>query len=192
MKNFILGIDEAGRGCIAGSLFVCGVMIDINFAQNLISLGVKDSKKLKEEQRNKLALEIINFLQNNGFYFVEKFSAMDIDSNGLSFCLRCSLNNIKKNVTLDKLDNVEIIFDGNCNFNVSNIKTLIKGDEKNPVISAASIIAKFYKDKEMIYLDNLYPNFGFKRHKGYATKFHLDSIRMYGISEVHRKSFNFL
>lgn len=82
------------------------------------------------------------------------------------------------------------VFDGNCNFKIPHLKTLVKGDSKLHAISAASILAKSAKDAEMLTLDKEYPQYGFAHNKGYGTKAHLSAIKQYGFCKIHRKSYH--
>ncbi|MWV62302.1 ribonuclease HII [Helicobacter saguini] len=183
------GIDEAGRGCIAGSLFISGVVLDSKFLCSFKNLGIKDSKKLSYENRNVLSTKIIDFLEsNNGFYLTLSFNSNEIDSKGLSTCLKNALIALREFAQTH--NSQKIIFDGNTNFGVGGIDTLIKGDSKNVLIAAASILAKCQKDTEMIEFDKIYPQYDFKKNKGYLTKSHIDSIKQYGLCEIHRKSYH--
>lgn len=175
----VCGIDEAGRGSIAGSLFVCGVVCEDSKLASIANL--KDSKKLSRKQRD----TIYNMALDMGIeHFVLKISPQEIDTNGLSQSLKNALLAIKQNLKASKF-----IFDGNTNFGVSGIDTLIKGDSLIAQISLASIIAKSLKDKESDELDRIYPQYGFARHKGYGTKGHIEAIKIHSLSPCHRKSF---
>ncbi|RDU58505.1 ribonuclease HII [Helicobacter sp. MIT 99-5507] len=175
----ICGIDEAGRGSVAGSLFVCGVKCSINDISDI--RDIDDSKKLSREKRDR----IFNLVKKKNLaYFVMKFSANDIDNHGISKCMNEGLSTIMYN-----LDSKRYLFDGNTNFGVSKIECIIKGDSKIPQISLASIIAKSLKDKESDELHLAYPLYEINKHKGYATKKHIELINLYGLSQIHRKSF---
>ena len=174
MEMEICGIDEAGRGPIAGPLVVAGVVLlnDID--------GLNDSKKLSAKKRK----ELFEKITKNSIYHVSWIWPEEIDKMGLSFCIKKALNEIKKNIP-----NKTYIFDGNSNFGVKDIKTVIKGDEKIKQISAASIVAKVLRDEYMINIDEKYPQYNFKKHKGYITKEHINLIKKYGFCEIHRKSY---
>lgn len=175
----ICGIDEAGRGCIAGSMFVCGVLAKKN---EIDMLGnICDSKKLSRINRDKIYMRV---LQLKIKHFVVKSDASKIDNFGLSYCIKNSLTKIILNIKADRF-----IFDGNSAFGVDNLEYLIKGDTLIPQISLASIIAKSMKDKESDMLDKIYPQYGLARHKGYATKTHIENIQKFSLSPIHRKSF---
>ncbi len=170
----ICGIDEAGRGCLAGSLFVAGVVLQREV------IGVRDSKQLKRNERYELYEEITN---NSTFHIVQ-WSAEQVDSCGLSHCLRESLRQI-----YEALNARIYLFDGNTTFGAAGITPIIKGDALFASISAASILAKVSKDREMEALDTLYPAYGFAQNCGYGTRAHREAILRHGYSDVHRKSF---
>ena len=177
--DLICGIDEAGRGCIAGSLFVCGVVCGDMILREID--GLNDSKKLTRKKRD----EIYGFaLMREIPHFVAKFSAKEIDERGISKCIATALTQIKANLSAQKY-----IFDGNTTFGVGDIECVVKGDSKILQISLASIIAKSLKDKESDELHKIYPQWGFDKHKGYGTKAHIKAIKANGFSAVHRKSF---
>jgi len=173
-RVMICGIDEAGRGPIAGDLVFAGVILNKDIE------GLNDSKKLTPKKREILYEEIIK----NSNYFIVKHSAKEIDEFGLSYCIKRSLEEIIKN-----LKATEYIFDGNSTFGIKNIKAIIKADEKIKEVSAASIIAKVTRDRSMIELDKIYPQYEFKKHKGYITKKHIELIKEYGYCDIHRRSY---
>lgn len=177
----ICGIDEAGRGCVGGSLFVCGVILGESFPKKLLS-QLQDSKKLTQKTRDTLAPQI---KQHARFHLVSK-TAQEIDSRGLSLCLKESLQEI-----LAHLKAPYYLFDGNCSFGIPALHTLIKGDSKVAAISAASILAKNAKDAESLELDSRYPQYGFKSHKGYGTQAHIEAILEFGYCQEHRKTYRF-
>ncbi|CZE46499.1 ribonuclease HII [Campylobacter geochelonis] len=172
--NRLCGIDEAGRGALAGDLYMAGCILKVPI------IGLDDSKKLSEKKREKLYDEIVK----NSEFLVLNFSNLQIDELGLSKCLKMGLEAIKSH-----FKECDFIFDGNTNFGVSGLKTLIKADAQIPAVSAASVLAKVSRDRAMKALSPLYPNYGFEKHKGYGTKFHTDMIAKFGQCEIHRKSF---
>lgn len=185
---FICGIDEAGRGCIAGSLFIASVMLDECKFNSFKQLDIRDSKQLTQAQRQSRANSIQDFLkENEGKIKIVSFSADTIDSKGLSQCMWIGLKDLLLHAKENKCSS--IIFDGNTNFGINEIQTLIKGDSKHILISAASILAKISKDSEMIVLHDLYPQYNLKCNKGYLTKAHIESILKYGYTQIHRKSY---
>ena len=204
----VCGIDEAGRGCLCGSLFMCGVL---GSEQDLQDLGIKDSKKLTQKQRQIIAKNL-RALASNGIisYFLTQKSATQIDTLGLSACLKQSLEEIvaffstrqnaqpkhtQQSTTQKPLHAYTFLYDGNTSFGLKvppphNLKTLIKGDCKNLLIGAASILAKVAKDTEMLKLHSLYPQYHLKNNKGYGTKAHIQAILDFGYTQEHRKSFH--
>jgi len=170
----LCGIDEAGRGPLAGSLVIAGVVL-----KNPIE-GLMDSKKLTEKKREVLYPLVIE----NSEYHIVSFSAKEVDEIGISKCLHQGLQSIQKH-----LRDAEYLFDGNSTFGVDNIRTMIKADDKVAEVSAASILAKVTHDREMIAMAKKYPKYGFEKHKGYGTKAHIEALLIYDRCEVHRKTF---
>ncbi len=170
----LCGIDEAGRGPIAGSLVIVGVIL-----KNPIE-GLNDSKKLSEKKRELLFELIIE----NSIYYIVSFSAHDVDEHGISKCLKTGLEEIIKEMPTDNF-----LFDGNSKFGVSNIQTMIKADAKIAEVSAASILAKVTRDREMIAFSKTYHEYAFEKHKGYGTALHVNRIKRHGYCDIHRKTF---
>lgn len=170
----LCGIDEAGRGCIAGPLVVAGVVLLDKID------GLADSKILSEEKRN----ELFPLIKENSKYKIIFCDNNMIDEHGLSYCLGYALKKIKKFFT-----GYEILMDGNTAFGVSGIKTMIKADAKIPQVSAAGILAKVSRDSYMYSICDNYTNYSFARHKGYGTALHIEEIRKHGYCDIHRKSF---
>lgn len=174
----IVGIDEAGRGSLAGPMMMaaCKLHKDIN--------GLCDSKKLSEKKRE----ELYRFILLNSNYLILAFSSEQIDEIGLSACLKRGLTLIKKHF---KEEN-NFLYDGNTNFGISGIRTQIKADFYIKQVSAASILAKVSKDKVMNFLAKDFPCYEFEKNKAYGTKTHKELIAKFGISALHRKSFKLL
>jgi len=170
----LCGIDEAGRGPLAGSLVIAGVVL-----KNPVE-GLMDSKKLTEKKREALYPLVIE----NAEYHIVSFSAQEVDAMGISQCLQKGLQSIQQH-----LPEVEYLFDGNSSFGVDNINTMIKADTKVAEVSAASILAKVTHDREMIEMAKKYPEYGFEKHKGYGTKAHMEALLKHDRCEVHRKTF---
>jgi len=170
----LCGIDEAGRGCIAGSLVMAGVVLTGEVD------GLTDSKKLTEKRREALYPHIVE----KSRYHIVSFSAEKVDDLGISECLRQGLRAIQK-----VLEGCDYLFDGNSSFGVDNVTTMIKADDKVPEVSAASILAKVTRDREIVAYAERFPEYGFEKHKGYGTKAHIEAIVKYGRCEIHRKSF---
>jgi len=170
----ICGIDEAGRGPIAGPLVMAGVVLKENID------GLRDSKKLTHKKRE----ELFDIIKQKSIYKIVEISNDIIDEKGLSFAIKSSLEIIVNSIQADKY-----IFDGNSKFGVEILETMIKGDDKVSEISAASILAKVTRDRFMIDMAKKYPNYDFAKHKGYITKQHIEEIKKFGYSNIHRKSY---
>ena len=170
----LCGIDEAGRGPIAGSLVVAGVILE-----NSVE-GLMDSKKVSEKKRELLYPQIIQ----NSTHHIVSFPAHAVDELGISECMSIALQEIQDHVKADTY-----LFDGNTNFGVSNLETLVKADATVPEVSAASILAKVTHDREMIEFSKQYPEYSFEKHKGYGTKAHVEAIIEHGYTPEHRRSF---
>lgn len=179
----ILGIDEVGRGSWAGPLVVGAVVLggaEIN--------GLTDSKKLTKSQRVRLDAEIRQKATGIGLGWV---TANEIDEIGLSNALAIAT---KRAVEQIKTPYHEIIIDGTVNFLANTnkgkyTKTLKKADLLIPSVSAASIVAKVARDNYMYQQDEIFPGYGFKKHVGYGTAFHIDAIKKLGVTPFHRLSF---
>ncbi len=169
----LCGIDEAGRGPIAGPLVMAGVILNKKID------GLNDSKKLSEKKREELFDKIIEASQ----YEIVFVDNKTIDEKGLSWSINFALNKI-----VDSLKSEKYIFDGNSKFGVEILETMIKADAKIKEVSAASILAKVSRDRFMKKVDSKYP-YNFAQHKGYITKAHIEEIKKYGMSELHRKSY---
>jgi len=170
----LCGIDEAGRGPLAGDLVLAGVIL-LNEVE-----GLMDSKVLSEKKRETLYPQIIE----NSLYHIVSFSPQQIDEQGLSKCLGQGLEEI-----MDNLEAQTYLFDGNQTFGVLGVNTMVKADGKIPEVSAASILAKVTHDRAIIKASKRYPLYGFKRHKGYGTKAHREAIKEHGYTPIHRRSF---
>ncbi len=170
----LCGIDEAGRGPIAGSLVVAGVILNAHVE------GLMDSKKVSEKKRELLYPQIIQ----NSTHHIVSFPAHAVDELGISECMSIALQEIQAHVKADTY-----LFDGNTNFGVSNLETLVKADATVPEVSAASILAKVTHDREMYEFAKLYPEYSFEKHKGYGTKAHVEMILAHGYTPEHRRSF---
>lgn len=176
-----VGVDEAGRGAIVGSVVAAAVILDAN---NCIK-GLKDSKKLTVKKREALYLEIKS---NSCAYSFGEANAQEIDKyNILQASLIAMYRAVNKlNYSFDK-----ILVDGNYLPNWPfNGESIIKGDMKVQEISAASILAKVYRDHMMLELDKIHPAYHFAQHKGYPTKLHLEKLQIHGILKCHRKTFS--
>ncbi len=190
---YLIGIDEVGRGPVAGPVYVCALMIESKKLENFVEkagLPLRDSKKLTEKMRKKWFDKIqegarIGFLK----YAVSFSSGEEIDKKGIAVCIKaCAQASVLK-LNLDK-EKAKVFLDGGLFVSPDFIQeTVIKGDENIPVISLASIVAKVLRDEKMSEYANDYPEYLFEKNKGYGTKAHLDAVKKFGLTELHRKSF---
>ena len=180
--HLICGVDEAGRGPLAGPVYAAAVILGPDFDK----AGLRDSKKLSESKRYTLALHI---KQNAIAWSVGICSASEIDELNIH---QATLLAMKRAIeALNSFDSVKVMVDGLfCPKVDYPCEAIVKGDDKVAEISAASIIAKTERDLKMIEIDKLYPNYQFKKHKGYPTKLHVEMIKSKGICEYHRKTFS--
>jgi len=176
------GIDEAGRGPIAGPLVFAGCILSekCKIKSEEWFKVLTDSKKLSAKKRE----ELFEKIKENSIYHIVFKSNKEIDKKGLSECIKEALIEIKTTLKAKRY-----LFDGNSNFKVDGIETIIKGDEKIKEISAASILAKVSRDRYMVEISKKYPRYNFEKHKGYITKEHIKLIKKYGFCEIHRKSY---
>lgn len=193
--KYIVGIDEVGRGPLAGPVTVGVVICEEkkykNLKQNksLPALG-KDSKKLKEEDREKYS-KFLESLKKEAkiSYSINHISNKIIDSKGISFSIKKAIDLGIKKLKLNS-KNCEIRLDGGLKApSQFKQKTIIKGDEKEKIIAWASILAKVSRDKLMVKMAKNYPKYSLEVHKGYGTTKHRTAIQKYGVSMVHRVSF---
>lgn len=175
-----VGIDEAGRGTAAGELIFVGCRlrdgVDISEIQ-----WADDSKKTAKSTRIKQAKILKPLVE----YKVAKATADDIDTLGLAFCIRRCLTEIKEH-----FPNNNIIYDGNTNYKVDDIETIVKGDAKVSLISVSSIFAKLLKDMDAERMHSEYPEYGFDGHSGYVNAKHTQMIIEHGYCKYHRRSYN--
>jgi ribonuclease HII len=177
---YTAGVDEVGRGPLAGAVVAAAVILDPE--QPII--GLTDSKKLTEKRRILLAQEIKTKALS---WCIARAEVAEIDQLNI---LNASLLAMQRAVNGLSVTPEHCLIDGNrCpDLNCSS-EAIIKGDLKEPAISAASIIAKVERDNEMIAFETKYPGYGLAKHKGYPTKAHLNAIQELGVTEIHRKSF---
>ena len=180
-SNFEAGVDEAGRGSLAGPLTAAAVILPKDYENDALD----DSKKLSEKKRFQLKSIIEKDSIDFAVFFISPFIIDKINILNSTFkAMHGALNNLK---TIPSF----IVVDGNKfkKFKNINHKCVVKGDAKYQNIAAASILAKTYRDSYMIDQHNRFPVFGWDKNKGYGTEFHITNIKKYGMSELHRKSF---
>ena len=189
VKNceYIIGIDEVGRGPIAGPVTVGAVLLPNSYSWHDFK-GLKDSKKLTKKDRE------VWFSQVRGMggisYKVSSVSEKVIDKKGIVYSIRLAILR-----SLNKLDvnpkECLVLLDGGLCAPKKFVyqKTIIRGDEKEYSIALASIMAKVTRDRKMVQLSKKYPEYGFDSHKGYGTKRHYEEIKKHGMCDIHRRSF---
>ena len=176
----IAGVDEVGRGCLAGPVFAAAVILN----KNIDFRDIKDSKKIDFKKRILLS----SYIKKNSVYAVGSASVDEINEiNILNASLLAMKRALVKLKTKPNLAYIDGIFSPK-NINIK-CKTIIKGDEKITCISAASIIAKVSRDQFMIKLNKKYPKYGWDKNFGYGTSVHLISLKKYGVTKHHRRKF---
>ena len=179
-NKLIAGVDEVGRGSWIGPVFSAAVILKKNINKNLL----KDSKKIPAKERKQLA----NYIKKNSIYSVGKASTKEIDKLNILqatlLSMKRAINNLKHRPNIILVDGVHAPKNTSCHF-----KTIIRGDEKIPAISAASIIAKVTRDRYITKLAKNFISYGWHTNFGYGTKKHLDAINKFGVTNHHRKSF---
>lgn len=177
----IAGVDEAGRGPLAGPVIAAAVILDPRHPIR----GLADSKKLTAKRREELFGEI---RQHALAWSVARATITEIDTINI---LQATMLAMQRAVQKLKIAPQKVLIDGNrCPALPYPAEAIIRGDDKEAAISAASIVAKVLRDRLMLLLDRLYPQYGFADHKGYGTASHLQALRQHGASRVHRMSFS--
>jgi ribonuclease HII len=188
MSQLICGVDEAGRGPLAGAVYASAVIL--NPAHTIE--GLADSKKITEKKRDALAIEIKQYALA---WAIASSSVEEIDEINI---LQASLLAMKRAVVTMQAhfsmvlegQSILVQVDGNQYPKISlPSEAIVKGDSKVKAISAASILAKTARDAELYELDKQYPMYGFAQHKGYPTKVHMELLKQHGVSPVHRRSY---
>lgn len=183
VKGYICGIDEVGRGCLAGPVVAAAVIINFD----IIPEGINDSKKISKIKREKIADNIKKYALDIG---IGEASSQEIDEinilNASLLAMKRAFEQLKEHTGLALIDG---IYSPKIN---CKTKTIIKGDTKSLSIAAASIVAKEYRDDLMNKIGLIYPKYNFKKNVGYGTKEHYRIIRSYGTTSYHRKTFKLL
>jgi len=184
--DLVIGVDEAGRGPLAGPVVAAAVLLrDFSFSNR-----VDDSKKLSGIRRKEAFLEI----KQKSQYAIVSVSPKQIDTINILqatiVAMQKAVSKLIKQLAPQELKRVFVLIDGNMRLKLGlPYQSIIKGDGKSLSIASASILAKVRRDQIMDAYHKTYPQYGFIRHKGYATQMHRDSLKKYGPSVIHRKSF---
>lgn len=179
-RGWVCGVDEAGRGPLAGPVFAAAVIL----ADDVVIVGLADSKKLTARKREALASEI---RASATAWSVASATVEEIDALNI---LRASLLAMRRAVDGLMVTPREVLVDGlHCPELECPVRAIVRGDASIAAISAASILAKVTRDEAMLELHRRHPQYRFDRHKGYPTAAHLAALRAHGVSDVHRRSF---
>jgi len=179
--KFIAGLDEVGRGCLAGPVVAAAVILNL---ESTLPVGLNDSKKLSAKQRTRIAEEIKS---NAIAYAIAQVEAEEIDCiNILQAAKRAMMLALEK---LQPCADFLLIDAVQLKESLLPSKAIIRGDSISASIASASIIAKTYRDALMCEYDKTFPQYGFAKHVGYGTKAHFEALREHGCCEIHRKSF---
>ena len=179
--KILAGVDEVGRGSLIGPVYAAAVILDKSINQKIL----KDSKSLSKEQRE----ELFSYIKKNSIWAIGKASVKEIENINI---LRASLLAMKRAIKKLKNKPSLVLIDGNKipELENYNLRYVIKGDQKIPSISAASIIAKVSRDRFITALSKKFNNYGWDTNSGYGTKEHLRAIKKYGITKHPRKTFS--
>jgi len=181
----VIGVDEAGRGPLVGSVVAAAVAFPSVFKID----GLTDSKKLSEKKREML----YNQITSECYWSYAQSDSKEIDQINILEATMLAMKRAVEQIKTQMGKNNQafsVLVDGNRCPDINNCQAIVKGDLIEPIISAASIIAKVTRDRQMIELDQAYPEYGFARHKGYGTKEHLEALLNYGpIEGQHRLTF---
>ena len=178
-SKIFAGIDEVGRGCLAGPVISCAVILKKNINKKIL----KDSKTISFKDR----LKIAEHIKKNSWYAIGSASVKEIDKYNIFNATLLSMERAVKK--LKKKPHIFLVDGTHAPKKLKNSKTIIKGDEKVKCISAASIVAKAYRDLYMIKLGNKYPKYKWNKNFGYGTSQHLASLKKFGVTSYHRRSY---
>jgi ribonuclease HII len=179
-EDLVCGVDEAGRGPLAGPVFAAAVILDP--AKPIA--GLRDSKKLSEARRDALAIEI---KANALAWSIAQCSEAEIDELNILQATMLAMRRAVEGLSI--VPRLALIDGNRCPVMAIRSEAIVKGDDKVPAISAASILAKTARDAVLMMLHAQYPNYAFDQHKGYPTALHLERLQLHGITPAHRQSY---
>lgn len=188
--SFLLGVDEAGRGPLAGPVAVGIVLVAVGFDVTSEFPGVADSKAISEKKREKIFQMLEERAQKGDVRFVVEYGeAAEIDADGIVPVIRSAVARGVRALASETAT-VRILLDGSLSAPEEYAQeTVVRGDATVPLISLASIAAKVSRDRLMLELAKAYPEYGFEKHKGYGTKAHYEALKNLGPSVIHRRTF---
>ena len=176
--NPVAGVDEVGRGCLAGPVVAAAVIL-----KNPNNSEINDSKKISKKKREELSL----YIRKNSIFSIGEASVQEIDKFNI---LEASLLAMKRAIQNLASQPMSVLVDGNFKpIEDSNVFTIVKGDTKSISIAAASIVAKVYRDKLMTKFSEIHPEYKFENNSGYGTKEHQNALLKFGVTPIHRRSF---
>ncbi len=176
--NPVAGVDEVGRGCLAGPVVAAAVIL-----KNPNNSEINDSKKISKKKREELSL----YIKKNSIFSIGEASVQEIDKLNI---LKASLLAMKRAIQNLASQPKSVLVDGNFKpIEESNVFTIVKGDTKSISIAAASIVAKVYRDKLMTKFSEIHPEYKFENNSGYGTKEHQNALLKFGVTPIHRRSF---
>ena len=182
-NNSLIGVDEVGRGALVGPVVSCAILLHKKIKDDTLHKEINDSKKLSEKKR----IILSEFIKQNSVFSIGIASNIEIDRLNI---LNATILSMKRALKKLSISTNTIKIDGPKIFNL-NEKTFFvkKGDQKSVTIAAASIVAKCYRDKVIKKLAVVHPFYQWEKNKGYGTKKHVNAIKKFGVSQLHRKSF---
>ena len=190
-SQYVIGLDEVGRGCLAGSVYAAAVLIEKN--QKLpssISSHVTDSKLLSPLKRQALS----NLIRENLRYGIGFATVREIEEMNIHFASLLAMKRAFENLRIPdtQWSDCHLLIDGNKKIKNLDVQQtcVIKGDLRALPIGAASIIAKVERDQELVRISQAYPGYGFENHKGYGTKTHKKALARLGVTDIHRRTFS--
>jgi ribonuclease HII len=195
MKKVLIGVDEVGRGPVAGPVHVCAFKLFDNDLNEIIENAphpLKDSKKLTEKRRKEWFIYLQDLKKKEKLsYSIVSMKASDVDKYGIAVCIKKLVDRSVSEMYWGNEGIGHVYLDGGLFLTDTKIPstTIIKGDESIQVIALASIVAKVIRDIEMVNYAKDYPNYRLESNKGYGTKEHMEAIKRCGLTDLHRKSF---
>jgi len=188
-EKVLVGVDEAGRGPLAGPVVACALSFQLGQKKKLFKIEIKDSKQLSCQRRE----EIFRILKKHPsvVWGIGKVSERVIDKINIFEATKLAMERAVKNLEKKIAKPISfLLIDGNFGINLSvSQKSIIRGDERVFLIKLASIVAKVKRDRIMVNYHRKYPDYYFNKHKGYGTKLHLRMLKKFGPSKIHRKTF---
>lgn len=191
--KFLVGIDEVGRGPVAGPVYVCAFWAPASSIEEIVAgakLPLRDSKKLTKKMREKWFKYLQELAKEKKIrYVMTKASNKEIDDKGIAICISAAVDNCLEKLNLS-ITETKVFLDGGLKtLEKFSQETIIKGDENIPVISLASIVAKVSRDNEMLEMAKDFPKYGWEKNMGYGTKAHMEAINLHGTTPLHRITF---